>query len=74
MIKLRVREIKVRTVRCPLKTGNNGEKDNNFGAVRLKQCLSCPFFCGLISSGQYIECSGDDNRVVRRLLEDKNEL
>lgn len=73
MIKLRVREIKIKTVRCPrLADKDNGNGVNDLKAVRLQKCLSCPYFCGLICSGQYIECSGADH-ISLRMVEGKNE-
>lgn len=60
--KLQVREIKVRTVRCPKHNGNK--------AVRTSICVYCPYFRGFINGLSYIECAANGSGVVRRMAED----
>jgi len=60
--KIQVKEITVRTVRCPK---NNGKK-----AVRVKECITCPHWRGFISGLNYIECAVNGSGVVQRMAED----
>lgn len=60
--KIQIKEITVRTVRCPK---GDGKK-----AVRISQCIHCPYWRGFINGYAYIECAVNGCGVVRRMAED----